>query len=141
MRKHFIFIFTIFALLVGSMTFFVSSANAASGTSGCITKAEFSRIDEGDSNGTVQWIIVGAHGRVTSSNFFSDGDAWKTLEFRQCGKSWRQSWVRIDFEKSEYERWVPNYICWAPGDCEDYGYYETRYRAPYEVTGKYAVWF
>lgn len=113
---------------LATLTVTASPANAEA-TPHCITRNEFHKIQHGMSVARVRH-IVGATGRVSNESTFSDGDGWKTIDFRQCGKSWNWSDVSIDFEKTEIQVWDPYW--------EDY---ETEYVAPYIVTGKYAYWF
>jgi hypothetical protein len=116
-----------------------STAEAANATPGCITKAEFRAVKKGASLKEARKII-GAQGKVTSSSNYSDGDASRTVGFRQCGNSWNASSVSFDFEKTEREVWVSDFYCYD-GECEDWGGYETKYVQPFIVTSKYAYWF
>lgn len=115
-------------------------ATPAQAAGGCVTKREFRKLDEGDSIGLVR-AIVGQSGRTISNNYFSDGDVWRTVSFRQCGKSWNRSAIVVSFEKREYEQYVSDWQCYDPGNCYDYGYYETVYSGPLVLTSKSAVWF
>lgn len=117
----------------------VSPAEAAKPTPGCITKAEYRAVKKGTSLQKARQII-GARGRVTSSASYSDGDASKTVDFRQCGKRRSYSSVSFSFEKTEREVWVSDWYCFD-GECEDWGGYETTYVQPFIVTSKYAFWF
>ncbi|QIX27152.1 hypothetical protein ncot_11500 [Nocardioides sp. JQ2195] len=121
------------AVLVGS------SAEAASGTPGCITKSEFRKVTKKTTIKKARRII-GAKGRLSYSNSYSDGDASRSYDFRQCGQRWSLSSVSLDFEKTERRVWVSDWYCYD-GECEDWGGYETKYVKPFIVTGKYAYWF
>jgi hypothetical protein len=105
-----------------------SPAEAANATPGCITRTEFRAVTRGTTMRRATEII-GAAGRTSSSNTFSDGDVWRTLEFRQCGRTWYWSSVSFDFEATETEVWDSYWDDW-----------ETRYSLPLRVTAKYAYW-
>jgi hypothetical protein len=113
-------------------------AQAADATPGCITKSEFRAVTKGTTLSRATRII-GATGRTTSSSHFSDGDGWRTVEFRQCRRTWSRSSVFLDFEKTEREVYVEDWYCDSWG-CEDWGYWETRYSTPYRMTSKWAYW-
>lgn len=115
-----------------------SPAEAANATPGCITKTEFRAVTRGTTLRRATEII-GALGRTSSSSTFSDGDVWRTVDFRQCGRTWYRSSVSFDFEATEREVWVSDWYCDSYG-CEDWGSYETRYSLPLTVTSKYAYW-
>lgn len=115
-----------------------SPAEAANATPGCITRAEFRAVKRGMTL-TRARRIIGATGRVTSASDYSDGDGWRSVEFRQCRRSWSWSSVSFDFEKTEREVWVSDWYCDDWG-CEDWGGWETRYSQPFRVTSKYAYW-
>jgi hypothetical protein len=129
----------------GLATVPTTPAEAANATPGCITRTEFRKVTRGTTLPRARQII-GARGRVTSSYNFSDGDAWRTVEFRQCGRSWARSSVSLSFEKTEREVWVSDVYCYDwdgdgyEEDCEDYGGYETVYRLPFVMTSKSAYW-
>lgn len=124
-----------FVMIVGGYTAIAAPAQAAS--PGCMTRSEFNSLREGD---TISWVrFKGGHGRTSSTNYFSDGDAWKSVEFRQCGRTWSRSTIFIDFEYAEHEEYVPDWECFD-GDCYDWGMYETVYNAPFELTSKSAYW-
>jgi hypothetical protein len=116
----------------------VSPAEAANATPGCVTKTEFRAVKMGTKLGRAKEII-GATGRVSSSGDYSDGDGWKDIDFRQCGRTWSRSSVSLSFEKTETEVWVPDWYCDSSG-CEDWGSYETQYSLPFVTTSKYAYW-
>ena len=103
-------------------------AQAADATPGCITRTEYRAVKVGTKLGRAR-DIIGARGRVTSSSDFSDGDGWRTVDFRQCGRTWYRSSVSFDFEATETEVWDSYWDDW-----------ETRYSLPLLVTGKYAYW-
>jgi hypothetical protein len=103
-------------------------AEAANATPGCITRTEFRAVTRGTTMRQATQII-GAAGRTSSSLTFSDGDVWRTLDFRQCGRTWYRSSVSFDFEATETEVWDSYWDDW-----------ETRYSLPLLVTGKYAYW-
>lgn len=126
------------ALTVAPVIVVAPAASAAGGTPGCITKAEFGAVKMGMTLRKARQII-GAQGRTTSSNTFSDGDTWRTIDFRQCRRTWAQSSVSIDFESTEKEEWVEDWYCDSSG-CEDWGGFETVYTMPLRVSGKYAYW-
>jgi hypothetical protein len=117
-----------------------TAANAApSNRQNCVSKAEFRKFDTGDTLAQVR-SIAGTRGRTTSSNVFSDGDTWRSVNFRQCGKSWNLSSISVSFESTETEEWVSDWYCDEYSGCEDWGYYETVYRNPLVVTSK-SAWF
>ena len=62
-----------------------------------MTRAEFRAIKSDMTIGRVRR-IVGANGRLSSTSEYSDGNGWKSFDFRQCGKSWDWSSISIDFE-------------------------------------------
>ncbi|WP_139978602.1 hypothetical protein [Nocardioides litoris] len=137
------------ALLPGLLSFAVVTAgpaDAANKTPGCVTKAEYRKIKKGMSIKRVR-ALVGQRGKTVSHASFGDGDAMATVEFRQCGRSWTYSSISVSTEMSEREVYVPDVVCYDfdgdgyEEDCEDYGSYETVYRAPMVVTSKYAYWF
>lgn len=123
-----------------------TAAQAVHRNNPCITKKEFRHIHRGMTVTTVRH-IVGARGSLTSSNTFSDGDAWATRDFRACKPLNKYSSVSVDFEKTEKQVWVPDVECsdwnWDTGACigyTDYGSYETVYRFPMRVVSKSAFW-
>src|SRR4051812_35405446 len=89
---------------VATVAVTAAPAQAVERTPHCMTRNEFHKIQHGMSLKRVRH-IVGATGRVSSENTFSDGDGWKTVDFRQCGNSWYWSSISIDFEKTEVEVW------------------------------------
>jgi hypothetical protein len=116
----------------------MAPAFAANATPGCITRTEYRAVKLGTGLARARQII-GATGRTTYSTQFSDGDEWRTVEFRQCRRTWGGSSVSFDFEMTEREVWVPDMYCDEFG-CEDWGSYETQYVAPLRVSSKYAYW-
>jgi hypothetical protein len=114
---------------------FATPANAAGG---CVTRKEFRQVHQDDSIGYVR-AMFGTRGRTTSTNYFSDGDVWKTVEFRQCGKTWRRSAIMLSFSKRAHDEYVSDWECYD-GDCYDFGYYETVYSGPLSLDSKFAVW-
>lgn len=111
------------------------SANAAGG---CVTRKEFRQVGNGDSIGFVR-AMFGTRGRTTSTNYFSDGDVWKTVDFRQCGKTWGRSAIMLSFSKDSHEEYVSDWECYEY-ECYDYGYYETVYSGPLVLDSKFAAW-
>lgn len=115
-------------------------------TPGCATKKEFRRVKHNQPIGQVRRII-GAKGRIASDSSFDDGDRFVTLSFRQCGRSWATSLVRISFESTEHMVYVPDVECFDldgdgyAEDCEDFGSNQTSYSDPLRLTSKSAYWF
>lgn len=132
---------TLIALAMGliASTLVIAGPAEAAPRGGCVTKAEYRKVREGDSLATVRR-KVGQHGRVTSSSSYSDGDGFMDVAFRQCGKTWTWSSIRVSFEMTEREVWVEDWYCDDYG-CEDWGYWETQYGNPMRATSKYAYWF
>lgn len=127
------------AFLATSTAEAASAASASRGTPGCITKAEFRRVTKKTTIKRARRII-GAKGRLTSSDSYSDGDASRAYDFRQCGQRWSMSSISLSFEKTERRVWVSDWYCYD-GYCEDWGGYETKYSKPFILTSKYAYWF
>lgn len=107
----------------------VDTASAANRTPGCITKYEFRKVTKGTALRRARRII-GATGKLTYSSSFSDGDVWRTFDFRQCGRRWSNSSVSLDFESTEREVWNA-----------EWGWYDTVYTFPLRMQSKYAYWF
>lgn len=119
------------AVIVVPSAVLTSSAEAAAAgrTPGCITKAEYRKIKRKMPIKKVRR-VVGARGKITSSSDYSDGDGYRSVDFRQCGKSWSMSSVSISFEKTERRVWNSYW-----------GWWDTKYVKPFIVTSKYAYWF
>ena len=88
---------------------------------------------------TVQQVVT-SRARVSSADDYSDGDAYRSYQFKRCNRNWQQSLVYVSFWMSEYEVWVPDIYCSEYSGCHDYGDYETRYRLPLIASSKSAYW-
>lgn len=127
------------ALLAPALAIAGPAEAARNRTPGCITKAEFRAVKKGTDLARARK-IVGAPGRTTYSSDYSDGDAWRSIQFRQCGRTWNRSYVSMSFESTEREVWVDFCEYGYYDGCGYDGYYETRYSYPLVLESKSAFW-
>lgn len=140
MLKRLILLPFILASMLAPALVFAGPAEAAGNrTPGCITRAEFRAVKHGTSIARAR-VIIGAQGRTTSSASFGDGDVWRTIEFRQCNRSWSRSYVSMSFESTEQQVWVSYCQYGYYEGCESDGDYETQYVYPLILDSKSAYW-
>ena len=122
-----------------------SPADARITKTGCATKAEWRTVKYGQTLYKARYIID-HKGKLVDENSYSDGDEYRTYKFRQCNRSWSNSYLYVTVSLSERRYWVEDIECYDwdgdgwEEDCEDYGYYETYYDTPFRVRSKDAYW-
>jgi len=105
------------AIALATSSLITLTSSPAQATGGCVTHREFRRVHIGSTIPEVR-AILGAHGRVTETHTYVDGNSWKAIGFRRCGESWSDSYISFAFNLVGHDEngttvWTEPYVLTA----------------------------